>query len=148
MAYLGPRGSLSIRWCLRRSRSKAPKFGEVAFPFHLAAQEEQVPPSRALEQLGERQVDEVALRPTLEPPKPLAHQAIVEHDVGSAHDSPRSDCNVGWCTVPAVLGVSISRRAVKPLAGTPKRHRRSRGSAWHTRAGSAGAARSRRNRGP
>jgi hypothetical protein len=61
------------------------EFGEVSFPLHLTAQRQEVSPSRALQQLGERQVDELSLRATAEPAKALTDQALVEDNVRPAH---------------------------------------------------------------
>src|SRR4029077_1580073 len=80
------RGRRSRRSCRRGSRPEAPELGEVSVPFHLTSQRQEVSPPRALQELGESQVNELTLGTTPEPLKPLADKPIVELDIGPAHD--------------------------------------------------------------
>jgi len=47
-------------------------------------------PPPALQQLSEREVNELSLRAAPEPPKTFPDQPIVEHDIGPAHDTVSS----------------------------------------------------------
>jgi len=47
-------------------------------------------PPPALQQLSEREVNELSLRAAPEPTKTFPDQAIVENDIGPAHDTVSS----------------------------------------------------------
>jgi len=44
-------------------------------------------PPPALQQFSKRKVNKLSLRPAPEPSKTFPDQAIVEHDIGPAHDT-------------------------------------------------------------